>query len=966
MQGNTNLPAENESTKSGNKCWDDPFHICVIHQNLQSIGNCLDHLIELLKDHGNCRFLCVTEHWKTSQQLVNYGIPGYFLASSFCRKGGGYGGSAIYAKLGVRNSVRGDLNKFAVESHFEICACEFRFDDVNILVMTIYRTPDSDVKLFMSKLEEVLSVVSNGNVNRQMLVIAGDFNINLLKEYSVKDDFNSLLKSFGVFPTIFGVTRKNKKNSSCIDNILINWEHNYSAEIINSLISDHTAQKLSFSLKKPDPVYSLRRSFSVGSKNHFRNLLEMMKWDSVYDIPECQVDQQWNCFMHLFSDAFNLSFPLRRACNSVKPIVREHTPEVEKCKKRLDLLYTIKTVDSRYKPLYDIVKKRYNSLLINNRADSYHTRIKASDNKTKCVWQIVREIKGGQGNDDSMQINGDAKTVANEYSDFLSNIPKQLQSRLTHVTVSTTIEQNERTIYLKPVDVQELVNIVSKLKNKMSCGHDGVPACILKYTIHQIVDPLLWIVNNSLAHGIFPEGLETALIKLLYKKGDKSKIDNYRPVSLLPVFSKIFETVMYSRMVNFLTLCNAFTDTQHGYLKGKSTHTAIFSFTRKIYDALERSDLAMGLFLDLSKAYDCIDHEILLSKLEKYGIRGKALQWCRSYLSKRKQIVCIPCHGDIIKSDPKQIQVGIPQGSIIGPLFFILYINDLCHVNTGGTNCTITSYADDTNLLVTADTFPELTLQADKIVRLCEVWFANNKLTLNREKTNCIFFKTSHSKIVTPDSITVNNMTISLAKDTRFLGVQVDETLSWERHVEQLSSRLSSVCYGTRVISKYVSLATLRIIYFANFESLVRYGVVFYGGSSHLDVIFKAQKRILRIMLRLGFRESCRGKFRSNKILTVSAVYIQECLLFFHKNKHYFSRFLAQAVYDTRTLNYNYPAHRLTLTEKSVLYRCIKFFNTLPTSIQVVTELTEFKKRIYEMLLELEPYSIADYLLEDF
>nr|CAI5846676.1 unnamed protein product [Callosobruchus analis] len=206
-----------------------------------------------------------------------------------------------------------------------------------------------------------------------------------------------------------------------------------------------------------------------------------------------------------------------------------------------------------------------------------------------------------------------------------------------------------------------------------------------------------------------------------------------------------------------------------------------------------------------------------------------------------------------------------------------------------------------------------------------------------------------------------NDVEFQLVDNTKFLGVYVDETLRWTSHVEATEKKLNSVCYTLRVLGNYLDFRTLKIIYYSNFESILRYGIIFYGHSNSLQRLFIVQKRALRCMLKIRHRESCRGKFSSNKLLTITAIYIQEILLFVFKNRQCFQKFLPTNYYPTRNFNYRFPVHHLTLTEKNVEYSCIKIFNHLPLDLKIVTDLTTFKKKIHKMLIDLEPYCLEDY-----
>lgn len=396
-------------------------------------------------------------------------------------------------------------------------------------------------------------------------------------------------------------------------------------------------------------------------------------------------------------------------------------------------------------------------------------------------------------------------------------------------------------------------------------------------------------------------------------------------------------------------------------MKRRGTQTALFEFTESILQALESKNYVMGLFLDLTKAYDCVNHHLLLKKLKLYGVTGGVLTWLESYSSGRLQQTIVTKQGATVKSSKEIVKMGIPQGSIIGPVLFIIYINDAKECILGQ-NCLLTSYADDKNILISAQKMQTLLDDSDRIFRSLCKWTSNERLILNKDKTNCVFFKTARSNLEYPNIISLNESEFTISNETKLLGITMDSVLSWEVHIENLNNRLNSVCYTLRVMSQYLNKDGLKMIYFANFESLIRYGLIFYGGVRSVENIFRVQKKTVRIINKLNFRESCRCSFKNNNILTVTALYIKECLMFLVKNRDYFSSNLPSHSYNNRNCIYVYPVHRLTGTEKGAKYSSMRFFNMLPLSIRQIKDQNRFKKELHKFLLDLEPYTIEEFL----
>lgn len=932
----------------------------VIHQNVQSLGNSVNRVEDMIQNNPDCKFLCLTEHWKTEDQLKMLPIKEFNLCSCFCREEGEHGGVAVYVHKTIKSNCRKNLNEWSLPGVFECAVAECTLAECQIIIVSLYRPPSGNVSSFFDKLEGFLTCSVDEN---KRMVIAGDFNIELLINKKLKAELESIMSSFNFTQVIKENTRITASSARCIDGVFVNFTPIKNSSIINAHISDHMAQKVTFILNKQESdKHIYKRFFSEKNKTQFLTTIRNQDWSEIFCVDDKDVNKQWNMFVNSFKNIFNESFPLCYTRKNFKFNKRKavmKTPEIIECKNRLDILLTLSNNKHEFKTTYNKTKREYENLLASVKKKQLDSRLATADNKNKCMWDICREITGGKVNRD-IQIEGNAEEIADRYNQYLTDVIQEVLKKMGNVTHVCQISGNNQSLFLAPTTPTEIQNLMKALNNKMSSGDDEIPTSIVKISISQTCTVLSHVVNNSLRYGIFPDRLKLALIKPLHKGGNKQELKNYRPISLLSSFSKIFEIIACNRIMNFFNRCDLFTHTQHGFLKGRSTQTAIFEFIQKIVGWLENGSLALGMFIDLSRAYDCIDHSVLYIKLEKYGVRGNALEWIKSYLSSRQQRVVVNKDGRSVKSGIIETRVGIPQGSIIGPVIFLIYINDLGDI-VGDVNEGIINYADDTNLLVGGKSVPEVINAGRDLFHRANEWFMGNKLMLNTDKTNTIVFRTKQSHTDRPPTIPLDQGELETNSQTKFLGIILDEFLDWNPQTVYVGSKLNKICYGIRVVAKYVTTHTLRTLYFANFESVARYGIIFWGRSASMQSIFVIQKRVIRIIYGKKYRESCRGTFKSNRIMTIYALYIYESLLFFIKNRNRFEHTASTHGYNTRTVDLYYPYHSLTLTEKCAHYMVIKFYNKLPDSIKRM-QFRDFKIHIKQMLVELEPYSINDYL----
>ena len=298
-----------------------------------------------------------------------------------------------------------------------------------------------------------------------------------------------------------------------------------------------------------------------------------------------------------------------------------------------------------------------------------------------------------------------------------------------------------------------------------------------------LVSPCVYIINLSLNTGIVPEAMKLAKVVPIFKNsGTNTIMKNYRPVSLLPVLSKVLERIVYNRLFHYLMKHKFFSASQYGFQPNRSTEYAILELQDRIMKIMNKKECCVGVFMDLSKAFDTLDHKILLDKLYHYGIRGVAHDWFRDYLSNRKQYV----HINGTSSGQLPISCGVPQGSILGPLLFLVYVNDLATVSE---HALTILFADDTNLIYNGKTYNELKILIKNDLSKISHWFKANKLALNESKTKYMIFHTSYNKPPFSFQIILNNIELERVENSKFLGVIIQENLMWNTHINYICNK---------------------------------------------------------------------------------------------------------------------------------------------------------------------------------
>ena len=392
-----------------------------------------------------------------------------------------------------------------------------------------------------------------------------------------------------------------------------------------------------------------------------------------------------------------------------------------------------------------------------------------------------------------------------------------------------------------------------------SVGPNSIPIKLLKIIGWSVSPFLALLVNQSFQSGTFPDKLKVAKVISIFKKGNPELPSNYRPISLLSIFSKIFEKLMYRRLYKFLEIHNVLYSLQFGFQENHSIDHALVSLTEAVRNTLDSKRLGCGIFIDLQKAFDTVNHRILQSKLVHYGIRGCALEWLRSHLSDRKQYVSI----DGMNSNLLSISCGVPQGSVLSPLLLLICINDLPNASK---KLTFYLFADDTNIYYECKDLHNLNKTVNKELKLVKKWLDANKLSLNIDKTNYIIFYSSSVHFPPCSDIEIGKKYVKRVKFVKFLGLLMDEHLSWKFHLGELSKNLARTCGMFFKIRNSLPLDVLIGLYNALFLSFLQYCLIAWGQtySSYIDPISKLQKKQSELS---PFSHACLPLYQSLMIL---------------------------------------------------------------------------------------------------
>jgi len=534
--------------------------------------------------------------------------------------------------------------------------------------------------------------------------------------------------------------------------------------------------------------------------------------------------------------------------------------------------------------LYNTLKvnlQTYNRILKNSireaKKNYYLLRFRKYQNDIKNTWRTIKDIICDSGKNNAPKkfiINdlpcSDLQTIADEFNKYFMDIGPSLANDImqpNNLTYNDYLKNNITSSFeLLTVSEQLVLKSIDNLKCKSSSGLDNLSNNLLKHIKFQVIKPLTLIINQCITVGIVPDDMKIAKVLPIYKKGENVMFGNYRPVSLLPSLSKVFERIIHNQLYQYFVDNQLFYHNQYGFRKNHSTELANMDLIDRIVCAMDNKKIPISIFLDLSKAFDTLDHNILLNKLEYYGVKGNALELFISYLDNRKQVV----QYDETTSEQLLIKTGVPQGSILGPLLFIIYINDLTHA------CELFQpviYADDTALYSSLEAFDRNDLDSDEAINaeLSKInnWFKLNRLSLNSNKTKAMLFHTIQKRVRTPILMLENNE-IEFVNEFNYLGIILDSHLNWKSHTMHIAKKIAKTNGIMTRLKNILPQNILLLLYNSLILPHMNYGILVWG--THLGTLSKVQKKSIRIIMKAKYNAHTEPIFKSLGLLKISDI----------------------------------------------------------------------------------------------
>ncbi|XP_063837548.1 probable RNA-directed DNA polymerase from transposon BS isoform X1 [Ostrinia nubilalis] len=653
-------------------------------------------------------------------------------------------------------------------------------------------------------------------------------------------------------------------SKTCLDHLILKTKLQASCYVAETSLTDHDTILFTLEINQKGKILSHHSKKQI-NYDDLDGDIERLDMSIIYSMDD--VDEAVSFLLDSLNKTIENNTRTIKTTNRKlikKPWI---TPGVLRCLRNRDKLHQ-KCKKYPHDDVIRITYKRYRNyckdLIIKLKCDYEKTILTAAaKTSSKKLWDTIKMVTNTYKQKDSADVlvnKSDPISSVDQVNSYFVGIGKTLAEKHcdhNNASAAHNTKHNPSSMVLIDASCDEIELIIINLKSDCAVGRDNISATFLKRYRKQLVPPITFVCNLAIKTGRFPKRFKLAEIRPIFKSGDRESYSNYRPISILPTISKILERVLNKRLNNFLEENKLLSSSQYGFRSKRSTHDAVHELTNFIALNLDNKKKVVVICLDLAKAFDTVSVPLLLKRLEQIGVRGVQLELFADYLSNRYQRVKIGnyCSHDL------PVTYGVPQGSVLGPTLFLTYVNSLCELEIA--NGKIIAFADDTALLFQGDSWSDVFESAQRGFNAVTKWLTHNKLTLNTDKTKYLAFASRKTTLPESDTLSivahhcprdVDNVncscpTLSRTNTIKYLGVMIDDTLSFNPHITLLTTRIRKLMYIFRNLRRVANTDVIKMVYYALCQSLLTYCITSWGGAPKSSMLHleRAQRAILKI-----------------------------------------------------------------------------------------------------------------------